>query len=100
MTSSQKKLLVAQSSDFLIKYDLQAGFAGYYQSPKFSQIFDVLDLDSALYQDRLLLIVGSPKPDSNIHGASAVLLGDTAIGSSTGDSVIEDIMESDKERAQ
>ena len=97
MTSSQKKLLVAQSSDFLIKYDLQAGFAGYYQSPNFSQIFDVLDLDSALYQDRLLLIVGSPKPDNNIH-ASAVLLGDTAFSST--DSVIEEIMESDKERAQ
>jgi hypothetical protein len=55
-------MLVAQSSEFLIKYDLHAGFAGYYQSPFFSQIYDLHDLVSTHYVSagRLLLLAGSP----------------------------------------
>ena len=65
----------------MIKYDLQAGFAGYYQSPNFSQIFDVLDLESSLYSDRLLLITGSPKPPPQ------------QVSGSDGDTAIEEIIE-------
>jgi len=55
-------MLLAQSSEFLVKYDLHDGFAGYYQSPFFSQIYDLYDLVSTdhISAGRLLLLSGTP----------------------------------------
>jgi hypothetical protein len=57
-----KKLLIAQQSEYLIKYDMQAGYAGYYQSQSFSSIYDVFEIDAR--KQRLLLLSGVPFSDS------------------------------------
>jgi hypothetical protein len=76
-------MLVAQSSDFLVKYDLHAGFSGYYQSTFFSQILDLQDLVSTEYVSaggRLLLLTGSPivKPRDEEDPLIAEMEEDTA----------------------
>jgi len=56
-----KKLLIAQQSEYLIKYDMQAGYAGYFQSQSFSSIYDVFEIDAR--KRRLLILSGVPLSD-------------------------------------
>ena len=54
--------MIAQQSEFLLKFDMQAGYAGYYQSKSFSSIYDIIDLESV--KQRLLLLSGVPLSES------------------------------------
>lgn len=67
-------MLVAHSSDFLIKYNLHVGYSGYYQSKLFSQVYTLFDLvgSPGTTSERLLLLTGSqkevPQEDDAIEG--------------------------------